>query len=196
MLNPHLFSGVPKKLACDALQEMRIAHRWDAIQADTDAREEAKIAGVEYKPEILDNGDTRKQLLARSRHLLFKSPDKWTPAQKKRAGILFMLYPDIKEAYSLSHSLRIIYNSNSKKDAARLSLARWYNKVDIAGFKSFNVIAATIYEHYEEVLNFFNNRSTNAFAESFNAKIKQFRAMLRGISDLKFFFFRLAKLYA
>ena len=68
--------------------------------------------------------------------------------------------------------------------------------MDIAGFKSFNVIAATIYEHYEEVLNYFNNRSTNAFAESFNAKIKQFRAALRGISDVKFFFFRLAKLYA
>ena len=185
-----------QKLACDALQEMRIAHRWDAIQADNDAREEAKILGKEYKPEILDNGDTRKQLLARSRHLLFKSPDKWTPSQKKRAGILFLLYPDIKEAYSLSHSLRMIYNKNSHKDAARLSLARWYNKVDIAGFKSFNIIAATIYEHYEEILNFFNNRSTNAFAESFNAKIKQFRAMLRGISDVKFFFFRLAKLYA
>ena len=185
-----------QKLACDALQEMRIAHRWDAIQADTEAREEAKILGKEYKPEILDNGDTRKQLLARSRHLLFKSPGKWTASQKKRAGMLFLLYPDIKEAYSLSHSLRMIYNKNSHKDAARLSLARWYNKVDIAGFKSFNIIAATIYEHYEEILNFFNNRSTNAFAESFNAKIKQFRAMLRGISDVKFFFFRLAKLYA
>ena len=30
-----------QKLACDALQEMRIAHRWDAIQAETDAVEEA-----------------------------------------------------------------------------------------------------------------------------------------------------------
>lgn len=30
-----------QKLACDALQEMRIAYRWDTIQADTDAREEA-----------------------------------------------------------------------------------------------------------------------------------------------------------
>ena len=116
--------------------------------------------------------------------------------RKEVGRVLFLLYPDIKEAYSLSHSLRMIYNKNSHKDAARLSLARWYNKVDIAGFKSFNIIAATIYEHYEEILNFFNNRSTNAFAESFNAKIKQFRAMLRGISDVKFFFFRLAKLYA
>ena len=41
-----------QKLACDALQEMRIAHRWDAIQADTDAREEAKIMRKEYKHEI------------------------------------------------------------------------------------------------------------------------------------------------
>ena len=53
-----------------------------------------------------------------------------------------------------------------------------------------------LYEHYDEVLNFFNNRSTNAFAESFNAKIKQFRAQLRGVIDIKFFFFRLMKLYA
>lgn len=60
----------------------------------------------------------------------------------------------------------------------------------------FNVIASTLYEHYDEVLNFFNNRSTNAFAESFNAKIKQFRAQLRGVIDIKFFFFRLVKLYA
>lgn len=63
-------------------------------------------------------------------------------------------------------------------------------------FKSFNVIAATLYEHYDEVLNFFVNRATNAFAESFNAKIKAFRATLRGVTDIKFFLFRLTKLYA
>ena len=56
--------------------------------------------------------------------------------------------------------------------------------------------AATLYEHYDEVLNFFVNRATNAFAESFNAKIKAFRAALRGVTDLKFFLFRLTKLYA
>jgi transposase len=82
------------------------------------------------------------------------------------------------------------------RGSPRLSLARWYNKVDDSGFKSFNVIAATLYEHYDEVLNFFVNRATNAFAESFNAKIKAFRAALRGVTDIKFFLFRLTKLYA
>jgi len=55
----------------------------------------------------------------------------------------------------------------------------------VSRFKSFNVIAATLYEHYDEVLNFFVNRATNAFAESFNAKIKAFRAALRGVTDIK-----------
>ena len=46
-----------------------------------------------------------------------------------------------------------------------------------------------------EILNFYNNRSTNAAAESFNAKIKLFRANLHGVTDKKFFLFRIAKLY-
>ena len=185
-----------QKLACDALQEIRIAHRWDAIQADTDARENANLEDKPYIPVILSNGDTPKQLLARSRYLLFKAPEKWTKSQALRAEILFDLYPDLEKAYSLTHSLRMIFSKNTIKDAARLSLARWYNKVEEAGFKSFNVIAATLYEHYDEVLNFFVNRSTNAFAESFNAKLKAFRSALRGVSDMKFFLFRLCKLYA
>lgn len=185
-----------QKLACDAVQEIRIKHRWDAIQQANDEMEEAKQAGKDYVPYRFPNGDTRKELLVRSRYLLFKSAEKWTGRQKQRAAILFEEYPDIKTAYGLCHSLRIIFSKNTIKDAARLSMARWYNKVEKAGFHSFNVIAATFYEHYDEILNFYNNRSSNAMAESFNAKIKLFRANLRGVADKKFFLFRITNLYA
>ena len=90
-----------QKLAYDALQEMRIAHRWDAINQETEAMEQAKLSGKKHIAQTLENGDTRKQLLARSRYLLFKSADKWTDKQKHRAKLLFELYPDIKKAYSL-----------------------------------------------------------------------------------------------
>ena len=112
------------------------------------------------------------------------------------APLIFDEYTDIKIAYGLSHSLRMIFSKNTVKDVARLSMARWYNKVEEAGMKQFNVIAATFYEHYDEILNFYNNRSSNAAAESFNAKIKLFRANLRGVIDKKFFLFRVANLYA
>ena len=185
-----------QRLAFDAIQEMRIAHRWDAINEETQGKEEAKELGSRYEPALFTNGDTRKQLLARSRYLLFKSADKWSLSQKTRAKILFEQYSDIKQAYSLTHSLRMIYNKNTHKDVARLSLAKWFNKVTDSDFKSFNTISATIYEHYDEILNFFINRATNASAESFNAKIKAFRASLRGVTDINFFLFRLANIYA
>ena len=87
-------------------------------------------------------------------------------------------------------NLRTIVTKRSTKDSARLNLARWYNRVADSGFKEFNTIAATFYEHSEEILNFFDNRSTNASAESINSKIKAFRAKLHGVNDTKFFIFR------
>ena len=184
-----------QKLACDAVQEIRVAHRWDALQQSNEEMEECKQTGKIYTPYRFPNGDTRPELLIRSRYLLFKSADKWTERQKERANILFDEYPDIKTAYGLSHSLRMIFSKNTIKDAARLSMARWYNKVEESRIKSFNVIAVTFYEHYDDILNFYNNRTSNAAAESFNAKIKLFRANLHGVADRKFFLFRIAKIY-
>src|SRR6056297_602149 len=128
-----------QKLAYDALQEMRIAHRWDAINEETNA---------------------------------------------------------IKNAYSLTHSLRMIFSKNTDKGVAYTKMAKWFNDVTESGFKSFNTISATFYSHYPEILNFFDNRSTNASAESFNAKLKAFRATQRGVVDIEFFLYRVSNIYA
>ena len=185
-----------QKLAYDALQEMRIAHRWDAINEATNDMENAKLNQQKYVSRLLANGDTKKQLLARSRYLLFKSAEKWTEKQKERANILFEMYPDIKQAYNLTHRLRMVFSNTKNKGVAYTKLAKWFNDVTEAGFKSFNTISATVYSHYPEILNFFDNRSTNASAESFNAKLKAFRTALRGVNDTAFFLFRVAKIYA
>ncbi|MGB5988691.1 MAG: transposase [Marinifilaceae bacterium] len=185
-----------QKLAYEALQGMRIKHRWKAIDEETNDIDKSKWEKVKHSPVIFDNGDTKKQLLARSRYLLFKSQDKWSENQKQRAKILFSQFPDIKEAYSLVHSLRLIFSKTKDQGIARTKLAQWYNKVTDSGFKSFNSISATIYTYNKGILNFFNRRSTNAAAESFNAKLKGFRSMLRGVSDISFFLFRVAKIYA
>lgn len=185
-----------QKLALEALQEMRIKHRWEALDDENDKILEARITDKEYIPERFSNGDTRKQLLARSRYLLFKSAEKWTESQKKRANILFDLYPDLKQAYSFTHRLRMIYAKHKVRGAAYPKLALWYNDLMNAKFKSFRTIAETVYTNNQEILNFFINRATNASAESFNCKIKSFRAQLRGVTDVKYFLFRLANIYA
>ncbi|MEZ7507050.1 transposase [Flavobacterium sp. Arc2] len=54
----------------------------------------------------------------------------------------------------------------------------------------------TIKINYDSILNYFDNRSTNASAESFNAKIKAFRSQFRGVRNVEFFLFRLTNIYA
>lgn len=185
-----------QKLAYDAVQEMRVKARWEALDEEALAIHHCKSKGEKYIAQTFENGDSRKQLLARSRYLLFKKESLWTASQRKRANILFREYPDIKKAYYLSMQLGLIYHQTERADAALTKFARWYDRVDRSNFLSFGTIVRTIQTHYLEIVNFFHNRSTNAASESFNAKIKAFRRQFRGVKDKAFFLFRLTKIYA
>jgi hypothetical protein len=65
---------------------------------------------------VYENGDTKKQLLARSRYLLFKSKSKWTLSQKKRAEILFIEFPELESLYNLMMMFRNIYEKSITKE--------------------------------------------------------------------------------
>jgi transposase len=185
-----------QQLATEALQEIRVKHRWEALDNENNAIEQARAAQTVYEPEILSNGDTVKQLLARSRYALYKKPDTWTDSQKERATLLFERLPDLKKAYHLALYLSNIFTNTTEKIYGLTRLAKWHKKVRQSGFKSFNTVARSIENHYKTILNYFDNRSTNASAESFNAKIKAFRAQFRGVRNVKFFLYRLTQLYA
>lgn len=185
-----------QKLACDALQDMRIAFRWKAIEQENKEIALAKENKESYVPLILENGDTHRQLLIRSRYLLFKNEDKWTPRQRQRAEILFHYYPTLKVAYKLTMQLKSIYHTTKDKKVALTRLARWYNAIEESGFEHFGTVMRSVQAHYKTILNFFDRRATNASAESFNAKIKAFRSVLRGVNHIPYFLFRLKNIYA
>ena len=75
------------------MQEIRIGHRREAIQEETDAKQEVKGLKRKYIPYTFENGDTRKELLARRRHLLFKSLKSGVNHRKSEPKILFKEYP-------------------------------------------------------------------------------------------------------
>lgn len=185
-----------EKLVAEALQHMRIEHRWEAIEQENKEIELCKEHGVTYKAHVLENGDTHKQLLARSRYLLFKSESKWTNSQVQRSEILFKYYPDLLEGYKLIMQLKGIYQNTRDKILALTRLAKWYEAVEQSKFKTFGTAKRSIAAHYKNIVNFFDRRSTNASAESLNAKIKSFRAILRGVKNIPYFLFRLTNIYA
>jgi transposase len=88
------------------------------------------------------------------------------------------------------------YNKRISADSARLQLAKWHNEVETFGEESFNRVLETFENHNRTIINYFNDRLTNASAESFNAKIKAFRGQFRGVGDIKFFMYRLTMLYS
>lgn len=211
------------KLALDSLQHIRVKLRWKEMdiennvlsaiktakkELDTALRdcpdqpqrrieliEEYKTKVSHYQPVEFENGDSPKQLLARSRYILAKKEVQWTRNQQERAEILFTHYPTLQTAYHEVLAFRNIYEQTNM-DHAKIKFQAWIKKIQDNEMKAFYTVANTVNNNLDNILNFFKNRHTNANAESFNSKIKLFRANLRGVTDTRFFLFRLHKLFA
>lgn len=173
----------------DAVDEIRIDIRRKLI-AEENERDKS-IPAVTYS-----NGETMRQILARTKHTLMMSQNKWTDIQRHRVNILFRHYPLLKEAYNLAMELRTIFNKKIKPVKAMQQMNNWYDKVRRLGNANFRSVIKTFKNHAPTILNYFRRRSTNASAEAFNSKVKIFRAQMRGVRDRNFFIFRLVKLYA
>lgn len=197
-----------QQLMSEAVDQMRIRLRWQVLDRENKAvrehREKRKAAKTKeeresigrWEPKRMGNGETMPQVMAKSRHIILKHESKWNEQQKSRAKILFEQFPKLEEAYRLSLKLTELFNRKSTLQEARLNLARWYNDVEAFGEDEFNHVLETFENHNRTILNYFEERLTNASAESFNAKIKAFRTQFRGVGDIKFFMFRLATQYA
>ena len=193
------------KLIMESLQHLRIKYRWDdprallelakQIEKENQAIKTAKEQGVKYVPFTFENDDTPKQLLARSRYIIAKKTNDWTQNQKIRAELLFKNYPLLHKAYKHTLEFRNIYEETSR-ELAKEKILNWIEKTKLLEMNVFNTAANSLKYHLETILNFFIKRHTNANAESFNSKIKLFRANQRGVVDVKFFLFRMEKLFA
>jgi transposase len=185
-----------QQLVSDALQEMRVKERWKSIDEENASIQKCREEKTNYAPYAYSNGDTKKQLLARGRYVLYKPQGKWSDSQRERAGILFREFPELEQGYHLSMMFRSAYELSKTREEAKARLDGWYGKVEEKCFKPFITAMQSVKSHEGWILNYFPDRSTNASAESFNAKLKGFRAIVQGVTDKKFFLFRITKLYA
>ena len=197
-----------QQLMSEAVDQIRIRLRWKILDEENRKIKEHRIKKKEaktkserkkigkWKPVKMSNGETMPQIIAKSKHIILKNKSKWNKQQTDRAKILFDLFPSLKKAYDLSMKLTEIFNKKVKPDQARLSLARWYNEVEEFDENCLSKVLDTFQNNNVTIINYFEQRLTNASAESFNAKIKALRSQFRGVSDIKFFMYRLTMLYA
>ena len=173
----------------EAVDEIRIDIRRQLIAEDNNRDKSTP-------PVTYSNGETMRQILARSKHSLMMAQNKWSDIQRHRVNILFKHYPILKTAYSLAMQLRRIFNMKISPTNAMEKMNRWYENVMALGNNNFRSVIKTFKNHAPTILNYFRRRATNASAEAFNSKVKIFRSQMRGVRDRNFFILRLVKLYA
>ena len=154
-----------------------------------------KRKNEKFVPEMMANGETKVELLTHVRYPLLKSGNDWTAWQKQEMKLLFDLDKRIKAGYGLLCALRNIFKKRQSREKAKKALHAWYKNVGKSRIRELTAVRDTIKGKEEYVLNYFNNRSTNASAESLNSKMKGFRAQVRGVADLPFFMYRMMMIF-
>ena len=152
-----------------------------------------------YKEKRYSNGETKLELLARGRYLLYKYDNKWSEKEKKRAEILFRLFPEIEIAYKLSCEFRdIMSRKNIGKSYLHMNskLNNWYEKVEKTDINEMLIFQSMVEINEQYIVNYFIDGETNALAEGLNSKIQRFITSNNGNRDKEFFFFRLHNYYA
>jgi transposase len=190
----------------DALQDLRIYYRQKELTKRREAYEAYKKKkegdpGLKftYKESKLKNSETYRQLLARSQYLLYKYQSQWSDSQKLRAEILFKLYPDIQKAHTRICEFRgwyakenIITASNGKSiGTIKTQLEQWYQRVEKDDVSELMNFKNLVERNSGAILNYFITGTSNAIAESNNAKINNLLSQNRGARSLDFFYFRL-----
>jgi transposase len=202
--------------ATDAVQDLRTKYRQENASRDRKLQAEHLIKYKEYKQKLKDkatqnlikvsktwraeklrNGETVAEILARSRYLLFKKPEKWNDYQKDRSEILFEKFPVLKKTFELINDFRNWYEPNKIKDSnwnyltAETQLMHWMDEAEYSKIEEILNFRALLERHFQPILNYHLQYKTNAIAESVNAKIKSALTNNKGARDLDFFHFRL-----
>ena len=179
-----------EKLITEAVQQIRIKYRWEAIERENKLKNDENV----FRLPRYSNGDSPKQLLARSRYLLFKRKSQWTSQQKQRAKLLFQEYPLLAKAYRYYMEFKEVYKMN--KLSAKDYLLNWIRRVKTSKIAPLVTVAKTIESHLGGIINYLENRSTNASIENFNRKLKSLLERVRGVRNKDLFFYRIINLYA
>ena len=94
----------------DRKARQRLYYRKRHKKNPKEFRGRKRIRKRQYNPVELCNGDTKVELLTRSRNLLSQSGEKWDEHKKERARLLFERYPQLREGYSLICKIRSVFN--------------------------------------------------------------------------------------
>ena len=125
-------------------------------------------------------GASWRQDLYRVRHRLLKANERLTERERRRLIALFEREPMIAEAWGLKEAFRAIYRAPDRDEAER-RLERFLGAVDRAQLPAFSAFADGIRLWRSELLAYFDEPTTNGYAEGVINKVKVIKRRAYGL---------------
>jgi transposase len=117
-----------------------------------------------------------------------------TDEEGEKLAQMLAVSPELNTCYDLKESFRTWFEHSPDRKTADSALLDWQAKAKATGLRSLQAFVNTLNNWREGILNYFNGRHSNGFAEGVNLKIKMLNR--RGFGYRNFAHFRLHILVA
>lgn len=135
-----------------------------------------------------------QEALKGCRWLLVKNQANLTADEQQRLEAALAASVELKQCYDLKEAFRKWFETASTRPVAAEQLTAWLAQVQASGAKALQAFTKTLINWRERILNYFDGRHSNGFAEGVNLKIKLINR--RGFGYRNFANFRLHILVA
>lgn len=138
--------------------------------------------------------EATQAVLKGGRWLLVKNREHLTAAESEQLTQMLTVSPELKTCYELKETFRTWFAESADRESAARGLRDWQTQAKATGLRSLQAFVKTLDNWRESILNYFNGRHSNGFAEGVNLKIKMLNR--RGFGYRNFEHFRLHVLVA
>lgn len=138
--------------------------------------------------------EATQAVLKGGRWLLVKNREHLTAAESEQLTQMLTVSPELKTCYELKETFRTWFAESADRESAARGLRDWQTQAKATGLRALQAFVKTLDNWRESILNYFNGRHSNGFAEGVNLKIKMLHR--RGFGYRNFEHFRLHVLVA
>jgi transposase len=145
---------------------MPVVDRFHVMKNLNDAVTKARRAIQRQAPEA------QQELLKGCRWLLVKNRENLSEEERATLDAMLAASPELKRLYKLKESFRDWFNTCADRQQADDLLTVWLDKVKATGLRALQSFTCMVERWRQLILNYFNGRYSNGFAEGVNLKIK------------------------
>ena len=181
------------------IQAIRIRIKTIIKDEELKIEDQCKIDRKKYIPKKLENDESRLDFVKRLHYQIFKRRKDWNEFQIKRWETLKLHdeFYDVKIGYEILEKFYEIYDKEISRVKAKVLWNNWLKR--ISGHEQIielQNVGRTISNHLEWILNYFDNRSTNAFAEWLHSRIRRMISNVRWFKNKHYMLYRIKKIFA